>query len=207
MDLQGERLIPASPEATWAALNDPDTLKACIAGCESLEKTGEDEYLAAVKMRIGPVNARFKGRLKLENVVAPTSYTLVFDGQGGAAGFGKGSADVHLTPDPAGTKLQYQARAQIGGKLAQVGSRLIDGAAAKIAEDFFTAFEKHLGGSASDNDQALDDIGADAAAPSANAGTRDGVPGRRPAATASSRWWMWIVAIVVIAVLLSYWSR
>ncbi len=205
MDMQGERLIPAAPEATWAALNDPETLKACIAGCESLEKTGEDEYLAAVKMRIGPVNARFKGRLKLENVVPPTSYTLVFDGQGGAAGFGKGSADVQLASDPAGTKLQYQARAQIGGKLAQVGSRLIDGAAAKIAEDFFTAFERHLGGSAAGPDDAAAETTA--AAPGAGAGIGDGAPAGRQPAGAPSRWWLWIVAIVVIAVLLSYWSN
>jgi len=204
MDMQGERLIPASPEATWAALNDPETLKACIAGCESLEKTGEDEYLAAVKMRIGPVNARFKGRLKLENVVPPTSYTLVFDGQGGAAGFGKGSADVQLAPDPAGTKLQYRARAQIGGKLAQVGSRLIDGAAAKIAEDFFAAFERHLGETAAGPDAGAAE--ATAATPEAGAGTGDDAQAGRQPAGASSRWWLWVIAIVVIAVLLSYGS-
>lgn len=208
MDMQGERLIPAAPDATWAALNDPDVLKACIAGCESLEKTGDDEYLAVVKMRIGPVNARFKGRLKLENVVAPTSYTLVFDGQGGAAGFGKGSADVRLAPNPAGTTLQYSARAQIGGKLAQVGSRLIDGAAAKIAEDFFTAFERCLGAPPAAADGAAE-AAAEAAAGAGATASPDATTGA-PAATKSAgpptRWWMWIVAIVVIAVLLSYWS-
>src|SRR5664279_1473520 len=97
MELHGERLIPASLEATWAALNDPETLKACIAGCESLERTGDDAYTAAVAMKIGPVSARFKGNLKMTNVDAPNGYTIAFDGQGGVVGFGKGSADVKLT--------------------------------------------------------------------------------------------------------------
>jgi carbon monoxide dehydrogenase subunit G len=140
MNLQGERLIPASPETTWAALNDPETLKACIAGCETLEQTGENQYLATMAVRIGPVNARFKGRLEIQNIVPISSYTLSFDGQGGVAGFGKGSAEVKLTPEGSGTLLAYNAKAQVGGKLAQVGSRLIDGAANKIADNFFSAF-------------------------------------------------------------------
>ncbi len=144
MELQGERLIPAPVAATWAALNDPDTLKACIAGCESLERAGDDGFTALVAVRVGPVSARFKGSLKLSNVQAPNSYTINFDGQGGVAGFGKGSADVVLAPEGAQTRLKFAARAQVGGKLAQIGSRLIDGAAAKIADDFFTAFEAHL---------------------------------------------------------------
>jgi uncharacterized protein len=144
MELQGERLIPAPPDKTWAALNDPDTLKACIAGCESLERTGEDAFAAVVAVKVGPVSARFKGNLKMSNVVAPTSYTINFDGQGGVAGFGKGSADVALSPEGTGTRLKYLAKAQVGGKMAQVGSRLIDAAASKVAEDFFKAFEAHL---------------------------------------------------------------
>ena len=145
MELQGERLIPASVDTTWAALNDPDELKACIAGCESLERTGDDAFAAVVAVKVGPVSARFKGNLKMTNVQAPNSYTINFDGQGGIAGFGKGSADVALTPaGPQQTKLAYAARAQVGGKLAQVGSRLIDAAAAKIADDFFKAFEARL---------------------------------------------------------------
>ena len=145
MELQGERLIPAPVPATWAALNDPDTLKACIAGCESLERVGDDGFTALVAVRVGPVSARFKGNLKLTNVQAPNSYTINFDGQGGVAGFAKGAADVALTPEGAQqTRLKFAARAQVGGKLAQIGSRLIDGAAAKIADDFFTAFEARL---------------------------------------------------------------
>ena len=144
MNLQGQRFIPAAPQQTWDALNDPETLKACIAGCESLERVADNEYLATLALRIGPVNARFKGRLELQNIVPIRSYSIVFDGQGGVAGFGKGSADVRLTPQDAGTLLEFTAEARVGGKLAQVGSRLIDAAASKIADDFFTAFETRL---------------------------------------------------------------
>jgi len=145
MELQGERLIPAPRDLTWAALNDPEFLKACITGCESLEKAGDDAFTAVVAVKVGPVNARFKGNLKLLNVQAPTSYTMQFDGQGGAAGFGKGSADVVLEDaEVRQTRLKYTARAQVGGKMAQIGSRLVDAAASKVAEDFFQAFEARL---------------------------------------------------------------
>ncbi|HZW73103.1 MAG TPA: carbon monoxide dehydrogenase subunit G [Caldimonas sp.] len=145
MELNGERTISASVPDTWAALNDPETLKACVAGCESLERVGDDAFAAVVAMRIGPVSARFKGNLKLSNVQPPTSYTINFDGQGGVAGFGKGSADVSLAAiDPITTRLAYRARATVGGKMAQIGSRLIDAAAAKITDDFFAAFEAQL---------------------------------------------------------------
>ncbi|WP_298829247.1 CoxG family protein [uncultured Piscinibacter sp.] len=144
MELKGERLIPAPIDTTWAGLNDPEILKACIAGCESLERTADDAFQALVAVRVGPVAAKFKGNLKLTDVKPPSSYTIHFDGQGGAAGFGKGSADVQLVPQAGGTRLSYSARAQVGGKMAQVGSRLIDAAAGKIAEDFFAAFEAKL---------------------------------------------------------------
>ena len=144
MELQGERLIPASVDKTWASLNDPEVLKACIAGCESLERTGDDAMTAVVALKVGPVSARFKGNLSMTNVVAPTGYTINFDGQGGVAGFGKGSADVALTPQGEQTLLKYTARATVGGKMAQIGSRLIDATAGKITEDFFKAFEAHL---------------------------------------------------------------
>src|SRR5947209_136571 len=145
MELSGARTISASVEETWAALNDPEVLKACVAGCESLEKVADDAFVAVVAMKIGPVSARFKGNLKLTNVDPPTRYTINFDGQGGVAGFGRGSADVALTPiDATATKLAYSARATVGGKMAQIGSRLIDATAAKITEDFFKAFEAQL---------------------------------------------------------------
>jgi hypothetical protein len=144
MELKGERLIPATIDATWAALNDPATLKASIAGCESLERNGDDAFVAVVAMKVGPVSARFKGNLKLTNVDPPKGYTIHFDGQGGVAGFGKGSADVALTPAGDATRLAYDARATVGGKMAQIGSRLIDATAGKITEDFFAAFEAQL---------------------------------------------------------------
>ena len=144
MELTGERLIPATVPATWAALNDAEVLKACIAGCESLERTGPDALTALVALKIGPVSARFKGHVVMTNVQAPHSYTINFDGQGGVAGFGKGSADVALTPEGTQTRLKYTARASVGGKMAQIGSRLVDAAAGKITEDFFKAFEAHL---------------------------------------------------------------
>ena len=144
MELKGERLLPAPIDTVWAGLNDPEILKACIAGCESLERTGDDAFQALVAVRVGPVAAKFKGNLKMTDVKPPTSYTIHFDGQGGVAGFGKGSADVQLASEAGGTKLSYVARAQVGGKMAQVGSRLIDAAAGKITEDFFAAFEARV---------------------------------------------------------------
>ena len=146
MELQGERLIPVSQDKTWAALNDPQILKACISGCESLERAGDDAFAAVVAVKVGPVSARFKGKLKLVDVQAPNSYTLNFDGQGGVAGFAKGTADVTLAGEADGqaTRLKYSAKAQVGGKLAQGGSRLIGAAAAKVTEDFFRALEGQL---------------------------------------------------------------
>ena len=149
MELQGERVIPASVDETWASLNDPEVLKACIAGCESLERTGADTMTAVVALKVGPVSARFKGNLAMTNIDAPNGYTINFDGQGGVAGFGKGSADVLLAAQGAQqTLLKYTARATVGGKMAQIGSRLIDATAGKITEDFFKAFEAHLRASA-----------------------------------------------------------
>ena len=144
MELQGERLIPADVQRTWAALNDPLILKDCIAGCESLERTGDDAFHAVVAVKVGPVSARFKGSLKMSNVQAPTAYTINFEGQGGPAGFAKGSADVSLVPEGDDTRLRYAARAQVGGKMAQIGSRLIDAAAGKVTDEFFNAFEERL---------------------------------------------------------------
>jgi uncharacterized protein len=144
MELNGERLIPAPINTTWQALNDPAILRDCIAGCESIERTGDDAYEALVAVKVGPVSARFKGKLQMSDIKPPHSYTIHFDGQGGVAGHGKGSADVALAAEGEQTRLRYEARAQVGGKMAQVGSRLIDAAAGKITEDFFNAFEARL---------------------------------------------------------------
>ncbi|HEX7913721.1 MAG TPA: SRPBCC domain-containing protein [Paraburkholderia sp.] len=145
MELVGKRLIPAPIATTWEALNDPDVLKSCIAGCESLELVQPGTLMAVLAARVGPVAARFKGTVTLSNVQAPRSYMLSFEGQGGIAGFGKGSADVSLTEQGDQTLLSYSSRVQVGGRLAQVGSRLINAAASKITEDFFSAFEARLG--------------------------------------------------------------
>ena len=145
MEMTGEERIPASQADTWAALNDPAILKACVPGCESIERLAENEYQVLMVARIGPVSAKFKGKLALSDLKPPHSYAIAFEGQGGAAGFGKGAAQVQLAPDGGGTKLSYQVKANVGGKLAQIGSRLVDGAAKKIAQEFFAAFNEKVG--------------------------------------------------------------
>jgi carbon monoxide dehydrogenase subunit G len=146
MEMNGSREVPASVETTWNALNDPEVLKACIAGCESIDKVSDNEYQVAMTARVGPVSAKFSGRIVLSDIVAPKSYTINFNGQGGAAGFANGQAQVELSPAGGGTRIDYKAKAQVGGKLAQIGSRLVDGAAAKVADDFFGRFVERLGG-------------------------------------------------------------
>lgn len=142
MEMTGEQRIPLPQAQTWAALNDIDVLKEVIPGCEDITKMSAEEFDVQVKTKIGPVSARFKGRMTLKDVAEPSAYTIVFDGQGGAAGFAKGEARVELVPDGEETLLRYTAKANIGGKLAQIGSRLVDGAARKLADQFFTAFRE-----------------------------------------------------------------
>lgn len=144
MELTGSQLLPVSQQVAWDALNDPEILKASITGCEALERTSDTEFSAAVVAAIGPVKARFKAKLTLSDVVAPTSYKIRFDGQGGAAGFGKGEARVNLSPEGESTRLEYAAQANVGGKLAQIGSRLVDAASKKLADEFFTKFNAEL---------------------------------------------------------------
>lgn len=141
MEMANTRLVPAPRERVWEALNDPATLKACIPGCESFEREGDDAYRATVAAKVGPVSAKFTGKLTLADITPPAGYMLKFEGQGGAAGFAKGEAKVALEAAPEDqTALSYTVKAQVGGKLAQIGSRLIDAAAAKLADDFFTRF-------------------------------------------------------------------
>jgi carbon monoxide dehydrogenase subunit G len=145
MEMTNTRTVPAPPAKVWAALNDPDALKASLPGCESLEKLSEDEWRAVMMAKVGPVSARFTGTMRMQDSTPPTGYTLKFEGQGGAAGFANGEAKVSLLPaDGDQTALTYVVKAQVGGKLAQIGSRLIDGAAAKIADDFFARFSERL---------------------------------------------------------------
>ncbi len=144
MEVRGEYQIASPREQVWAALIDPEVLKACIPGCESLEQISDTEFAAKVTAAIGPVRAKFNTHLKLENVQAPESYTLVGSSKGGAAGFGKGSANVTLTETDGGTLLGYVAEFNVGGKLAQVGSRLVLAVTRKTADDFFGSFSKIL---------------------------------------------------------------
>lgn len=146
MEMTGEQLIALPQQATWDALNDTAVLMACIPGCDSIDKQSDNEYLLTMTAKVGPVSAKFKGRMTLLDVQAPDAYTLQFEGQGGVAGFAKGEAQVRLAPEGGGTRLNYNVKASIGGKLAQVGARLIDGVAKKMAEQFFSAFNKRASG-------------------------------------------------------------
>src|SRR6202041_3531877 len=140
MTMNGEVQLNATREAVWAKLNDPVTLKACIPGCETLDKTSDTEMQAVATVKIGPVKAKFKGKVTLSDLDPPNGYKISGQGDGGVAGFAKGGATVKLTPKDGGTLLSYNVDAQIGGKLAQLGQRLVNGAAKKMADDFFQKF-------------------------------------------------------------------
>jgi carbon monoxide dehydrogenase subunit G len=140
MEFKGRYLIPASPEKVWNSLNDPQILRQCIPACERMDKIDDTHFSAAAVFKIGPVKATFNANITLDNLDPPRRCTLKGEGQGGVAGFARGEAEVVLTPEGAGTALSYTAQAQIGGRLAQIGQRLIDGAAKQIADDFFVRF-------------------------------------------------------------------
>ncbi len=144
LDMNGEYVLPVSRAAVWSALNDPKLLQQCIPGCESLEQISETEFAVVARLAVGPVKARFKGKVRLQNLDPPQSYTIVGEGEGGIAGFAKGNAAVVLAEADCGTKLNYRAQAQIGGKLAQLGQRLVAGTAKKIADLFFANFAAAL---------------------------------------------------------------
>ena len=145
MTMNGEVQLAASREAVWAKLNDPEVLKACIPGCEELEATEDHGFRAVAKMKVGPVSARFKGKVTLSDLDPPNGYKISGDGEGGVAGFAKGAATVKLADKDGGTLLTYDVESQIGGKLAQLGQRLISGAAKKTADDFFQKFAGAVG--------------------------------------------------------------
>ena len=145
MELTSQQTLPVAQAQAWEALNDISLLKECIPGCDGITATGENLYEVLITAAIGPVKAKFKGKLQLENLQPPNSYTLRFDGQGGAAGHGKGTAEVKLeSTGPRSTVLHYTAKATVGGKIAQLGSRLVDMAAQKMATEFFTTFNTKL---------------------------------------------------------------
>ncbi len=188
MDMQASRSLAITQQQAWEALNDPTILKACIPGCDKLESTGENQFAVGMALKIGPVSAKFSGKIQLADLNPPASYTLSFEGQGGVAGFGKGTASVTLVPIEAGCELQYTVHAQVGGKIAQLGQRLIDGAAKSLAEDFFKRFDA----------AAAERFAASAAQADAGATADTASPAATPAA-GSSNTWMWGVGAAVLA--------
>ena len=195
MDMEGSRALAVTQQQAWDALNDPEVLKLCIPGCDRIEPTGDNQYAVGVAVKIGPVQAKFNGNITLSEVAPPASYTLTFDGQGGAAGFGKGVSQVRLSPqaDGPGCVLDYKVQAQVGGKIAQLGQRLIDGVAKSMAEDFFKRF---------DNEMQRVHPQAYAARDAAAAGGPGAVPsaGTRSPRGAAVPSWVWIAMAFAIAV-------
>ena len=183
MDMQASRELAVTQQQAWDALNDPEVLKLCIPGCDKIEATEPGRYAVGVAVKIGPVSAKFNGKITLSDMNPPASYTLTFDGQGGAAGFGKGTAQVTLTPNDAGCELGYTVHAQVGGKVAQLGQRLIDGAAKGMAEDVFKRFDNEM-------QRRYPAAQAPAAAPVAQARAANGISP-----------WVWIAGAAVLAVI------
>ena len=178
MDMTGEYLVPAPQQAVWEALNDPEVLKQCIPGCDEVNKTSDTSFDAKVSVKVGPVKAKFSGAVTLSDIDPPNGYTISGEGKGGAAGFAKGGAQVSLSEAEGGTLLKYDVNAQVGGKLAQIGARLIDSTAKKMANDFFKTFSE-LVGSASGSSEAPASETAAQTVPDhekENAMRKDGVP-------------------------------
>ena len=144
MDMKGTRQLAITQQQAWDALNDPGVLKVCIPGCDKVEPSGDNQYVIGMALKIGPVSAKFSGKITLNDINPPASYKLNFEGQGGPAGFGKGDSAVTLTPNAEGCELAYTVHASVGGKIAQLGQRLVDGAAKSMAEDFFKRFDNEM---------------------------------------------------------------
>ncbi|MFA7579472.1 CoxG family protein [Castellaniella sp.] len=191
MQMQGSRQLSVSQQQAWQALNDPEVLKACVPGCESIESTAENTYAVVSQIKVGPVAAKFKSTIELTDIQAPDSYTLNFDGNGGAAGFGKGTARVRLSPQGDGTQLDYDVQATVGGKIAQVGQRLIDGVAKSMSERFFKSFDEEMQRRHPAATQAQA-----AAADTPAAGARARMPG-----------WAWGAIVVILIVLIAWASQ
>ncbi len=199
MDMTGEHRITASRQEVWDALNDPEILKQCIAGCEEMEKTSDTEFTARVHSRVGPVSAKFSGKVELSEVDPPNGYRISGEGQGGVAGFAKGGATVKLTDDGGVTVLTYEASGTVGGKLAQIGSRLIDSTARKMANDFFTKFAEAVGGPAEAAEATEAEVPTvEQAAPETPSTTPSG--GLSPAV-----WVGGLVAIAVVVLIIVLW--
>ena len=203
MQLAGQTIINAARGTVWAALNDPEVLARAIDGVETLERTGENRFEGVLNAKVGPVKARFTGGIELTEIDAPNRYVIVGEGKGGVAGFAKGSAEVVLEDAPeGGTLLRYDARSQVGGKLAQLGTRLVEGAARGYAEAFFTACKAEVEGSSEAPPAAPVDAPVAEAAPTAADIRADAVQAAVSAATESRRGlpgWVWIGGLVLLA--------
>lgn len=204
MELQNRRQLPMARDVAWIALNDPGVLRQCIPGCESLDRLDDTTWSIVMAASAGPVKGRFTGRMTLTDVIAPTSYTLHFDGLGPSAGFGRGTAAITLQPQgPMHTVLTYHANAQIGGELAHLDNALIDDAARRFADEFLTRFIAVVAPHHAVGEPVAAD-GEVAAAMAAGAATRDasGTPARSPIA----RWWPWAVAAFIL-ILIVMWGN
>ncbi len=197
MEMQGSRHLAVTQQQAWDALNDPAVLKVCIPGCNNIEATGDNQYAVGVAVKIGPVSAKFAGKILLSDINPPNSYKITFDGQGGAAGFGKGTSEVKLTPaaEGPGCELSYSVQASVGGKIAQVGQRLIDGVAKSMAEDFFKRFDAEM---ERQHPQAYAQAAADAAAIAVTDKAADGAGG---SPLQNIPWWAWAAGAAVVVAL------
>jgi uncharacterized protein len=200
MQMTGEYRISASPAVVWQGLNDPAVLQRCIPGCETVERVSDTEFTAKVALKVGPVQARFAGKVTLSDLDPPNGYKISGEGQGGVAGFGKGGATVKLTPDGDATVLNYTADAQVGGKIAQIGARLIDATAKKLADEFFSRFAEVVAQPAAAAAAPTAAAPSPAGAPVAAAATTTAAPA--PAASAATRSAIspavWIPALIVV---------
>ena len=215
MDMKGEYRIPAPREAVWEALNDPEVLAACIPGCQELTKTSDTTFEATVQAKVGPVKAKFSGAVALSDIDPPNGYTISGEGKGGAAGFAKGGAKVALAEDAGETVLTYDVDANVGGKLAQIGSRLIDSTAKKMANEFFGSFVEQVAArtgapAAAEAAETAAQPAAETAAPEAAAVKADAAKAAIDAATDVSNKrrglspFVWTVAVIIVAGLLIY---
>lgn len=197
MDMEGSRALAVTQQQAWDALNDPEVLKLCIPGCDRIEPTGDNQYAVGVAVKIGPVQAKFNGKITLSEVNPPDSYTITFDGQGGAAGFGKGVSQVRLSPQPdgPGCVLDYKVQAQVGGKIAQLGQRLIDGVAKGMAEDFFKRFDNEMQ-RRYPTPEAVAATAATVTTPAGGPVARGGIPT-----------WVWVAVAFAIAVVVMLFRR
>ncbi len=195
MDFAGQYRIPAAPETVWTAINDPEILKACIPGCREMAQTDPTHFQAAVQLKIGPVQATFKGQVSLDELEPPRRCVIAGEGQGGVAGFARGSAEVLLEAEGDDTLLSYTAKANVGGKLAQIGQRLIDGAAKQIADEFFAKFAETVGGkAAADQPPAPRELVPEAPAATGTAAPREGL--------APEIWVVGLIGVIVILLVL-----